>query len=218
MRKNLYILISIFLILFIMILFIIFKKQKESFVLLNKKQYKFKKTLEDMKDILDKNNITFFLYCGTCLGAQREKKFIEHDQDIDIGVLELEFNKINHIMKKYKSLFYLERHFPNNEDIKNASEITYRHRETNVSIDIFQVLNTTKGYLHYSYGSICSEKKNQRCEFINKFDFEDIIFLGKKYKTPNKDFLKSHYGNDWNVIKKFSYSDGLKYGGYKSLR
>ena len=53
---------------------------------LNQKQIKFKKTLEDMANILEDNNIYFFLYCGTALGATREKKFIEHDPDIDISI------------------------------------------------------------------------------------------------------------------------------------
>ncbi len=142
---------------------IIFKKKRiESFYILNEKQLKFKKTLEDMKKILDNNNVKFFLYCGTALGAHREKKFIEHDQDIDVGILGNEFNKIKNVMKKYNSLFYLEHYFPKNRGINNASEISYRHKGTNVKIDIFQVLKTPKGYLHYSYGSICSKKKNFR--------------------------------------------------------
>ena len=93
MIKKLSVLLLIFFI-FIILLIIFKKKQIESFYVLNEKQSKFKKTLEDMKKILDSNNVKFFLYCGTALGAHREKKFIEHDHDIDIGVLGTEFNKI----------------------------------------------------------------------------------------------------------------------------
>ena len=104
--------------------------------------------------------------------AHREKKFIEHDQDIDVGILGNEFNKIKNVMKKYNSLFYLEHYFPKNRGINNASEISYRHKGTNVKIDIFQVLKTPKGYLHYSYGSICSKKKIKDVNFSIKLNLK----------------------------------------------
>ena len=119
-------------------------------------------------------------------------------------------------MNQYKSIFYLERYFPKGKGINNLSELCYKHKKTNISIDIFKVINTPNGNIHYSYGSICSKKKNKRCEFINNFKLENIMFLGKKYLSPNKDFLVSHYGDDWNVIKKFSYDEGLSNNGYKS--
>ena len=120
MIKKLSVLLLIFFI-FIILLIIFKKKQIESFYFLNEKQSKFKKTLEDMKKILDSNNVKFFLYCGTALGAHREKKFIEHDHDIDIGVLGTEFNKIKHVMKNYKSIFYLVHYFPKNSGINSKT-------------------------------------------------------------------------------------------------
>lgn len=37
------------------------------------------------KEICDRNNFRFFLAYGTLLGAVREKDFIDHDEDIDVG-------------------------------------------------------------------------------------------------------------------------------------
>lgn len=39
------------------------------------------------KSLCEKNNYRFFLAYGTLLGAIREKDFIEHDEDIDLGAL-----------------------------------------------------------------------------------------------------------------------------------
>lgn len=206
----------------LLLLFIIFYyinnelENKEDY--LNKKQIKFKKTLEDMANILNKNNIYFFLYCGTALGATREKKFIEHDPDIDISVFEnIDLKKLTQIILN-SGLFRLEAFYPINKEInKNTTELAFVHNQTKIKIDIFKVLKENNKYIHYSYNSICNNKPNKRCEFINEFKMTSIYFFNKKYNIPNIDFLKSHYGDDWNIIKKFNYDEGLKNNGYKSI-
>ena len=41
--------------------------------------------LSIFKEIADRNGFKFFLAYGTMLGAVREKDFIDHDEDIDLG-------------------------------------------------------------------------------------------------------------------------------------
>ena len=75
-------------IILIIVVYCLYYNQREYFSnpFLNKKQKIFKRTLEDIADILNKNNIEFTLSSGTALGAYREHKFIEHDHDIDLGI------------------------------------------------------------------------------------------------------------------------------------
>jgi len=180
------------------------------------KQVLFKKALEEMKEVLDRNNIPFFLFCGTALGAYREKAFIQHDPDIDLGVLGDDILKVKNIEDKR---FRVDKMFPSEE---NATEIAFVSNRYKVKIDIFQAIETPKGLEHYSYLGLCDDKPNGRCTFLNDFEFEKIDFLGKQYTAPGKVFLNTHYGNDWNVVKKFSYFEGISKGGtnegYNSLQ
>ena len=47
-----------------------------------------KDNLLELKKVFDKNKIKFILSYGTLLGAIRENNFIEHDEDIDIAILD----------------------------------------------------------------------------------------------------------------------------------
>ena len=44
--------------------------------------------LNEIVDILEKLKINYFLTDGTILGLYREQKFIEHDNDIDIALID----------------------------------------------------------------------------------------------------------------------------------
>tara|TARA_A100001388_G_C28740562_1_gene486597 strand:- start:1203 stop:1535 length:333 start_codon:yes stop_codon:yes gene_type:complete len=109
--------------------------------------------------------------------------------------------------------------FPSNEKV---TEISFFNNKHEVTVDIFQAIKTPKGLEHYSYLGLCDHKPNGRCTFINNFKFEKIDFLGKEYMAPGKVFLETHYGNDWQVVKKFNYWEGLEKAGtnegYNSLQ
>lgn len=191
-------------------------KKTENFYILNKKQLLFKKTLEDMAYILNKNNIPFFLMFGTALGAHREKKFIEHDHDIDIGLYTSNFNKLPKILNNITNVFILNKIYPNN---KNPSEYTFTHKATNIQIDLFNIYCNNKDNMctSYTYQGICNDKKEKKCIFKYPINLQNINFLGKNYNIPKINFLEFFYGHDWNIPKKFDYFQGLKQNLYKSL-
>lgn len=59
-----------------------------------------KNVLFELKDILDKYNIEYWLTWGTLLGAVRDKKFIDGDNDIDLISTEENFSKFKTAIKE----------------------------------------------------------------------------------------------------------------------
>ena len=60
------------------------------------------KMLIDFDDLCHQNNIKYYLGYGTLLGAVRHKGFIPWDDDIDIIMLEEEYDKLLKVMKNNK--------------------------------------------------------------------------------------------------------------------
>jgi phosphorylcholine metabolism protein LicD len=47
-----------------------------------------------LQPILEKHNLAYFAIEGSLLGAVREQKIIEHDDDMDIAIMESEEHKL----------------------------------------------------------------------------------------------------------------------------
>ena len=55
--------------------------------------------LFEIVNILEKNNIHFFIQAGVVLGARRDGNFIKWDWDVEIGIFEKEFIKNYDLIK-----------------------------------------------------------------------------------------------------------------------
>ena len=192
---------------------------KNTMIYLNKfgitqKQIKFAKTLIDMNNILQKNKQEYWLSFGTLLGVIREGKFIEHDEDIDIGILIDNYN--SNVEKEILKKFKLKHRLGN---LKTGYEISFTHPETNVNIDIF-IHYIEKDFIWCtSFFGICDNTKNKMCRWkFSLFNLKKIEFLNIKFNIPSNPelYLTEHYGLDWKIPKKFNYTEGLN-GEYKNL-
>ena len=56
--------------------------------------------LKDVVRVCDNNNIKYMISSGTLLGAVRHGGFIPWDDDIDIGMLRPEYNKLLNLLRK----------------------------------------------------------------------------------------------------------------------
>lgn len=176
--------------------------------ILDEKQIKFNNVLNDMADILEKNNVKFLLYCGTALGVYRDNRFIDWDHDIDLAIFEdeIDMEKIYNIILKSDKFNYFK-HYPTNKEIKDSTEITFTHKDYGIRLDILQIIKTnTIEYEHYTYTGVCDNKKDKKCIYkYPKFKINNINFLGRNYNIPDITFIESQYGINWKTPEKYHY-------------
>jgi lipopolysaccharide cholinephosphotransferase len=154
------------------------------------------------KLVLDKNDIVFQLGFGTVLGAIREKDFIEHDQDIDIIVLNLQ---------GFIDLLF-EFRVKGFEVVRYSEKNLISLMRNNEYIDVYFFRDHSRSIMS-CYDCILVPK-----EFIK--NVAPIEFLGKDYLVP-KDFeryLVYQYGNNWGTPIRDNVSKfGIIFGYIKAF-
>ena len=100
--------------------------------------------LEEVVRICEKHNIQYFLMAGTLLGAVRHKGFIPWDDDLDIGMTRLDYNKFNKVAsKELNSRYYLHNHKTDPEYWCPFTKV--RKNNTEMNEKILVDVNTHKG-------------------------------------------------------------------------
>ena len=148
-----------------------------------------KENLESLSKILNDNKIAFWLSEGTALGARREGNFIDHDDDVDIGMWYKDFNRFRKIIPLLK-----QNKFKISLEIHNNTFIRLERNNETIDIDF-----TGKDL----YCEACNTKraKCKTCNELLKYlkNMSYINFLGNKYLCPDIDYLEYLYGPDWKT-------------------
>ena len=156
--------------------------------------------LLEVKGVLDVLQIPFFLIFGTCLGAIREKGFIDCDFDIDLGIRHKDLMpKLNAVKAVFDCLgyetHYLSTPYPYNRMIKVE--------KNGIRVDLVN-WDLHKGrYFH-------PVEPDGKCHVFPQAMFdrlEWIDFLGTRFRVPNgvEGYLEQLYGLNWRT-KDPSYS------------
>ncbi|WP_242092376.1 LicD family protein [Aestuariivivens sediminicola] len=143
-----------------------------------------KQNLLDLKGVLDGNNIKFGLIYGTLLGAIRENNFIEHDEDIDLYILEEHKEALLDVLPEVIELgFSVIRYDGKLLSIK-------RHEEY---IDFYFFKKTSSNYRK------CDLGLKAKCRYLE--NTEDYEFLGSTFQIPvePEKFLVDLYGKNWRT-------------------
>jgi len=152
------------------------------------------KNLSDIDKILRKEKIPYWLQDGTLLGYYREKNFIGHDSDTDIGIMFKDFS-VEAIKSLEKIGFKVTSMFGRPEDCLELSLVRFH-----VKTDIFFYYEEED----YIYHSAFSPKKTgayeNRIDYrYKKFNTKEIDFFEKKFFVPVDElkFILTKYGENW---------------------
>lgn len=167
------------------------------------------KMLKDVTDLLDKNQIDYWLEGGTLLGVVRENRLLPWDNDLDLSVKEDEWLKVKKVLKQIRyrlknKLRYRVRvrrfkkdNPPFKEGVARLIKISNRHLYFGcgeVTLDIFIKFKKDSDY----FWQAGTKKKSVPSYFYDKTITYD--FYNKKMRVPEKypEYLTCRYG-DWKM-------------------
>lgn len=151
------------------------------------------RNLIDISEILKKHNTSFWLQDGTLLGLYRDKNFISHDTDTDMGIMFRTFNPkcIDDFEKRGFSIFHTFGY------VENSFEIAIRRNH--IKTDLFFHYEEVNFQYH------CAFTRNRRIDY--RYDFfktKEVEFLNHKFPVPEDElkFIKTKYGENWEIPTK----------------
>lgn len=113
--------------------------------------------LMKLDEVCQEHNLRYYLACGTCIGAIREKGFIPWDHDIDVMMPVDEAFKLEEYQDDFKPRFFLRSYRTDPSygatnmrvaDTTHTGRIIIKGKvqeESNISIDIYLLYNCPKG-------------------------------------------------------------------------
>lgn len=175
-----------------------------------------KEALKEVVTLLHQYNIPYWLDCGTLLGAQRYGGIIPWDFDLDIAILQKDFDNVFRVLSKLDGSKYKVQDWSSRDKPKTYLKVYVR--ETGLLIDIYnfeidqekQVLrsilsNENSIFLPESWK--IRERRFVLDTPINYvFPLKKTIFDGIEVFVPNQtvSYLKQRYGENIEPAKVFN--------------
>lgn len=168
--------------------------------------------LKQIKIILEGADIQFFLTSGTLLGYYREGNILEHDKDIDIGIMQDQFVKAGGLERIIELMteggFELSLILGREDE---GMQISFGKDEVGLDIFVYYPYGTGKGddqkeedrksKTEYLYMD-CYYRFVKRLRYLYKrFELKQCEFLGEKFMIPDnvERHLLDDYGEGWSV-------------------
>lgn len=181
-------------------------------------------TFKDIHDVFKKNGVTYWVTCGTLLGAERHKGLIPWDDDGDLCVMKEDVPKLHKLVATFNRMGYTMEPIQDNEEDEEKKEclgkdkasctwyISSRSRHA-LAVDLF-IMEQMGPIVQYSdpYWRTASEGK--KCVFLTEYLFPlTAVPFGNfwMYAPYNSiQHLNMCYGDDWSSksYQEFSHRTG----------
>ena len=148
------------------------------------------RNLKDFKSAMQKHGIFFWISEGTALGATRSGDFIDHDDDVDVGVWSSDLKAFEQlVIPDLKKM-----NFTVDNVFLNGTFITMSRIKEKFDIDFTgSGLSCIAGRTHHAKSDEC----NDIIPFLDGMTF--VSLRDELYPCPGTAYLEFLYGSDWMV-------------------
>ncbi|MCP0886773.1 LicD family protein [Ligilactobacillus sp. WILCCON 0076] len=162
------------------------------------------KLLAKFKQICDKNKLKYFLIGGSLLGAVRHKGFIPWDDDVDVGMLRGDYDKMLRILPQElkDSAYFLQTPWSDehyglsyakllNCDYTIQEKFNYNDARSGLFIDIFP------------FDAIPISKLSRNLQMLQYKRYNDQLLLKLNYSPfplPGRDYIKEKIAQNMEEI------------------
>jgi hypothetical protein len=172
-----------------------------------------KRAMKEITELLTQSNIPWWVDCGTCLGAYRYGGVIPWDEDIDLAVLQIDFDNILHILNQLDRKKYLVQDWSTRDHPKSFIKVYIRESGTMIDIYHFDIdfANQTLNYIFSleshlffpEWFKIRERRFKAPAPFEIVFPLKKMNFDGLEIFVPNdiKRYLQRCYGENLDPVK-----------------
>ena len=171
--------------------------------------------LEELDKICKENDINYFVMGGTIIGSVRHKGFIPWDDDVDIGMMRKDYDKLREVLKDNEKLEILE--FYNLNNYYRIPKVVLRGSKTKLAMDIilfdyanFEDYDLPAGAsVETKYTLVWNEQKKIRRKYVRRLKW----FKLSNMDVHNTDLIHKpgHYEKATEITQKYIDMCNYKY-------
>ena len=183
---------------------------------LNEEEYnELEKLMSDISKAFEKYKVRYWMDGGTLLGSIRHRGMIPWDDDVDIGVLDIDEPKLHRAIKSLSKKYGIEWDKDTEPDCRRV--IIYNKKtESEFPFAEFFIYTLKKDRTHFR----CKEDEEswgEKCyhDIKDLFPLRDYPYGNTTLKGPNNPipYFNKCYGSDWNdtAYREQSHKGGFYY-------
>ncbi|MEC7840351.1 MAG: LicD family protein [Chlamydiota bacterium] len=174
-----------------------------------------KEALLDVITLLESKQIPYWVDCGTCLGTYRYEGIIPWDNDIDIAILQPDFDNVKRALNELNPKEYAVQDWSSRDKAKTSLKVYARGTDVLIDIYVYKVDPNNKSLTYVISNEdnifMTEEWRNRERKYTVPVSFDTIFplqrahFDGINVAVPHRieDYLKVRYGENLDPIMVF---------------